>query len=212
MTDTARVMPSRSGRSRPDVIHRLTHAGMWVLTGGALVMLMFRVVAYRGQVARLQADARDASIQLQIGELEHVALVKVLKSLEWNGAFMRGTLAVADSQATRDQVVDGVYYLIATTCGACPKNYPALARLHGAAPGRVNIVALDEGSVDLNDYALAHGLDMPVWGNVSGRMTSNIPPYATPVTLLFRSGRLVSLVTGRIDERTETYLAANVKD
>lgn len=206
------VVPSRSARSGAGIIRQFTHAGVWVLTGGAMILLMLQVVACRSQVAQLRVEARQASSQIQIGELEHVALVKVLKALKWDESFMPGTIAIADSQATHDQVKDGVYYLIATTCGACPKNYPALERLHEVAPGRINVVALDAGSGDLGDYAVAHGLNMPVWGSVVGRLTSNIPSYATPVTLLFRNGRLVRLVTGPIDERTEAYLAANVRN
>ena len=183
---------------------------LFVLVG--FVLLFFR---YRESERALHSsllELNEMRVGARIAVLEHGALVEAINNRGWDGTFLHGRSVTTNRDILFESVRDAVYYIIRSTCSACPLNYPAMTRLAREAPGRVFIVALDDSAVDLREYVSKFAQPAPTLSSASGRLLQNLPDYATPVTLLFRQGRLVSLVTGKVDERSEAFLLANLQN
>lgn len=178
----------------------------------AVVLLLFKYDGSQRALRAISQELGKMQTGARIASLEHGALIHAINGQGWKGAFLLGRLATSGSPISVEPVQDGIYYIISSTCGACPSNYPAIKRLSHQAPGRVLIVALDDSTVDLRSYASKFALELPLVGSASGRLMQNLPTYATPITLLFRKGRLATLITGKVDERAESLLLTNVRD
>jgi hypothetical protein len=142
--------------------------------------------------------------------VERGAFLDLANENGWAGGFLTGIVAQSGDPVSYERPPDGVLYLIRSTCAACPVNFPAIERLRAVAPERIRIVAYDEAATarSLNGYLEHHGLSVPVIYEAHGRIVSNIREYATPLTMRFEGGRLVELITGRIDQDTESHLAS----
>jgi hypothetical protein len=174
----------------------------------AVGLLFLRGEQLRTNLRNAVDELRAARESLAVARVERGAFLELANEKGWTGGFLTGIVAQSGGSVSYERPPDGIYYLIRSTCAACPVNFPAIDRLRAAAPERILIVAYDEAARSLNGYIEQHGVTAPVIHEARGRLVSNIREYATPLTMRFEGGRLVELITGRIDQDTESHLAS----
>ena len=174
-----------------EVVHRSRSAALLVIVLAGLISLLARNRSSEAQLKAVMVSMQDLTGQIAVARLEDAAFVEAVNRQAWGGPFLGGHHVQAGSDIRIDRPDDGIYYMIRSTCQACPRNYPVIKRLSDSLPGKVFIVSLDDSAASLVPYAAEHGLTSMLVGSSHGHLLTNIPEYATPITLLFKDGKLV---------------------
>lgn len=158
-------------------------------------------------LARINGDMKDQNFAYA---LEHHAFLEVLNRSGWEHPFLEGWDRAADTSVSLVQPQDGIYYIIRTTCGACPLNFPALSRIHQSYPFALTVVTLDNDGSDIEDYVTRFAPPTVPLSLVRGGLLAKVPDYSTPILIAIAEGVIVELVTGRIDSVAERRILSTL--
>ncbi len=203
MTDSwsARQAPTRS-RFRGWGTSRLL-SGMLVV---AVLGLSLRLASAQRATAVLVERSNEALRRASVGEVEHSALVATYNKTDWGRPFLRASSVEEPADQVIEEPEDGMYVYVRASCRACSEVLPVLERLSKRAPGRVRLVGLDTSRSDLLHFRRSHQSRIPIVMNPVGGLLDKIHPFATPLTILVRSGQVRAVVTGAIDPSNEAAL------
>lgn len=177
------------------------HPLVWVTVASCGVLVARSIYVERSLTRELgvaQAEL-ESSTRLRATERnERNALVRVLGGIAPYEPFLVGVQVSSGEPIRLESPRDGIYYLVDPGCAACAANFPFLDSL--AAEGASVIVYSRDGSEEeLGRYASTSGVSLPFVADPGGFVEAITPRWATPLTLVFRAGRLVALIPGRLD-------------
>lgn len=194
------------------VIHGdLMSTSRWVALGAALVscMLSIRLFQIRGSVDNIRERAAGIADSLAVARAEREVLMGYLASQlaseQRSTPIVHGhvvQLKRANSFSPRNL---DLIYVLDPDCKPCEANFPkldSLARL-GA-----RIVAISGRSNESTgeEYARKFNLRFPLVIRPDGPLSTLSEGGITPLTLMFRGGRMINVRVGRLADRDLTFL------
>ncbi len=180
------------------------------LKGTFLVALLFVgnvfLTAQVIQLRRARLDS-DSALARQAKDLsrvrtERLGFENALKRIDLSGGiFLTGHDVIGDSIVVLSSMVRGLIYVFDTRCPGSALNLPTLNELAEGPGFQVVAVSFEDDLGHLAKYVRSQSMHFPVLAFPGGLSIDVLPRNETPITVLVNRDRVLSYISGRLDER-----------
>lgn len=151
-----------------------------VRIGGLQVLTLVLLIISVGLNVVLARRSKALSNALLNTKAEHALTVgSTLPPIE--ASDLKHNLQIIDYDST---TLPTVFYVFSPQCGWCTKNAPNLRVLAKSIKGRYRLLGLSLSSAGLNEYVATHGMDFPIYTDLSAKSVVAYRLGGTPTTLV----------------------------
>lgn len=197
------------------VVHRIRSASAthWLIAAFVLSNLLFATAQTisRAELRRASENLATTQDLLRQAQLDRRHLFHKIASIPLEGEFLTGTLASDAHTMKVEKPQTGIYYLMNSSCGVCPRNYDFLVRASKRGLFVVGLAPNDNFEA-LRGHVARNELSLPVLYEPGGALMDMIPLYGTPLTLVFRGSELVHLRGGVLTSEDQEVILALADD